>query len=135
MRKHIYFLLLLLLLTFYIGFSQSLAPGIAWQKTIGGNSSDVLTAMCVKADKSIVLCGYSNSGVSGNKSSNSFGGYDYWVVKLDASGNILWNKTFGGAKNDFAAAVINTSDGGYLVGGSSISNKSGNKSSICFGNS
>ena len=136
MKKHIYLLLQsLLLLTFYTGFTQSTAPGIIWQKTIGGSSSDVLTAMCVKADKSIVLCGYSNSDVSGNKSNSSMGGYDYWVVKLDGSGNVIWNKTFGGGNNDLAAAVINTSDGGYLVGGSSISNKTGSKSSISFGKS
>src|SRR6476469_9626424 len=105
MRKHIYFLLqLFLLLTFYTGFTQSTAPGIAWQKTIGGSSSDVLAAMCVKSDKTMVLCGYSNSGVSGNKSNVSVGDYDYWVVKLDGSGNVLWNKTFGGSKNDLAAA-------------------------------
>src|SRR3954451_21685890 len=101
MRKHIYFLLLLLLvITFYRDFAQGTAPGFTWQKTIGGSSSDVLTAMCVRSDKSTVLCGYSNSGASGNKSNNSLGGYDYWIVKLDANGNIIWNKTYGGSKND-----------------------------------
>jgi hypothetical protein len=91
--------------------------------------------MCIGADNSIVLCGYSNSANSGNKTSASFGGYDYWIVKLDANGNILWNKTYGGSKDDFAAAIINTADGGYLVGGSSISNKTGSKSSNSYGQS
>jgi len=136
MRKRSHLILLfILMLASYVGFAQGTTPNITWQKTLGGSGSDVLKAMCVGSDKSIVLCGYSNSGTSGNKSNSSFGGYDYWVIKLDASGNVMWNKTFGGGRDDLASAVINTSDGGYLVGGSSISNKSGTKTSDSYGNS
>src|SRR3954452_23373146 len=119
--------------TTYSAFSQNKAPGILWQQTIGGSNSDVLTSMALDSDKSVVLCGYSNSNVSGNKSNASFGGYDYWVVKLDPNGKTLWNRTFGGSKNDFAAAVISTSDGGYLLGGSSISDLSGSKNNKSYG--
>jgi hypothetical protein len=134
MKKYFNLLLLFVFIqTFHFAFSQNKAPGILWQQTIGGSNADVLTSMAIGPDKSIVLCGYSNSKVSGNKSDASFGGYDYWVVKLDATGSILWNKTFGGNKDDFASAIISTSDGGYLLGGSSISDKSGTKSNKSYG--
>src|SRR4051812_11004066 len=129
MNKYFHLLLIFIIIqTTHSAFSQDKAPGILWQQTIGGSNSDVLTSMVTGSDKSIVLCGYSNSNVSGNKSNASFGGYDYWVVKLDPTGKIVWNKTYGGNKNDFAAAIISTSDGGYLLGGSSISDLSGSKS-------
>ena len=70
-----YFNLLLLFLFIqnsYFAFSQNKAPGILWQQTIGGSNADVLTSMAIGADKSIVLCGYSNSNASGNKSSSFF---------------------------------------------------------------
>lgn len=108
---------------------------IKWQQTIGGTAQDVMTSVCIDADSAIIMCGYSNSGKSGNKSSNGFGGYDYWVVKMNARGIIVWDKTFGGDKDDYAAQVIATRDGGYLIGGTSISPKSGNKTSVCYINS
>ncbi len=108
------------------------APSIVWEKTIGGNGSDSLSALCIDKSKAIVMCGSSRSSVSGSKTQDSVGGYDYWVVKTDSSGNIIWNKTFGGTKNDIASAIIATSDGGYLVGGTSISDLSGSKSSNSF---
>src|SRR4051812_30275914 len=126
MKKYFHVLLLIIFIhPYYFAFSQIKAPAILWQQTIGGSDADVLTSMTIAANRSIVLCGYSNSNISGNKSDDSFGGYDYWVVKLDSNGNVLWNKTFGGIKNDFASSIICTSDSGYLLGGSSISDMSG----------
>ncbi len=133
MRKHLYLIILFLSVQFFDNsFAQTNAPAITWQKTLGGNGTEVLTAMCVGADKSVVLCGYSNSSISGNKSAASFGGNDYWVVKLDPSGNVVWNKTYGGSDDDKASAIIATSDGCYLLGGTSKSDKSGNKTSNSF---
>src|SRR6478609_10489086 len=117
MRKSFCFILMCCLVQlFQVAIAQGAVPGIVWQKTIGGSKADVLTAMAIAPDKSIILCGNSNSDVSGNKSNTSFGGNDYWIVKLNANGNVLWNKTFGGNDNDMASAIICTSDGGYLVG-------------------
>src|SRR5262249_3086673 len=60
---------------------------------------------------------YSNDGdVSGNH-----GGVDYWVVKLDGTGNISWQKTLGGSGGDYGQNVEPTADGGYIVSGSSNS--------------
>lgn len=94
-------------------------PTIAWDKTIGGNGSDVLTAIIQTSDGGYLCGGHSDSGISGDKSQVSGGNNDYWVVKLDANGNKIWDKTFGAISWDYLNAVIQTSDGGYLLGGHS----------------
>src|SRR4051812_7289211 len=66
-----------------------------WDKTIGGSGDDVLKAALSTSDGGYLLTGYSNSGISGEKTKNSKGGYDYWLVKLNSKGNIQWDKTIG----------------------------------------
>ena len=73
--------------------------------------------------------GYSLSGISGNKTSLGFGGYDFWVLRLDQDGNVLWDRSFGGDGPDELSSLQETSDGGFILGGSSRSGISGNKSS------
>ena len=103
-------------------------PSVTWQKNLGGSGDDVMTDMQVTADKGLIVAGYSKSGVSGTKSSAAFSNtYDFWVIKLDSLGNKQWDRTYGGTDVDEAAAVIQTSDLGFLIGGSTISPISGNK--------
>src|SRR5690606_14530310 len=45
------------------------------------------------------------------------GFYDFWLLKLDASGNLLWEKTFGYSGNDQGQSLLQTSDGGYFLTG------------------
>ena len=52
------------------------------------------------ADGGYILGGYSYSNISGEKTENSRGGDDYWVVKLNSSGEIQWDKTIGGSDED-----------------------------------
>ena len=101
---------------------------IQFDKTIGGNSNDDLTAIQQTNDGGYILGGYSFSSKSGNKSENGRGFADYWVVKLDRNGNFQWDKTVGGNDEDFFSSLQQTKDGGYILGGTSISNRSGEKS-------
>jgi hypothetical protein len=55
--------------------------------------------------------------VAGRTESFGVGGFNVWVLKLDGSGNIQWQKTYGGTKNDMARAARQTVDGGYVVVG------------------
>ncbi len=103
------------------------AGTILWDKTIGGSRDDILTCLLQTTDGGYILGGYSLSGKSGDKTQAGFGGNDYWVVKLDNLGNIQWNKTIGGNKDDGLYTLIETDDGGYLLGGNSKSGKSGVK--------
>jgi len=100
---------------------------IQWDKTIGGSYDDQLSCIQQTSDGGYILGGSSESNRSGQKSENSKGSYDYWVVKLDRSGNIEWDKTIGGSDYDALACLEQTCDGGYILGGQSFSNKSGDK--------
>lgn len=100
---------------------------IEWQKTIGGNSGDWLTTIFQANDGCYFLAGTSFSGISGDKTLNSFGNEDYWLVKLDHLGNINWQKAYGGILNDKLISVDKTKDGGLILAGISQSDSSGNK--------
>ncbi|CAL2102733.1 conserved protein of unknown function precursor containing a type B C-terminal secretion signal [Tenacibaculum sp. 190130A14a] len=100
---------------------------ILWQKTIGGNSSDTATKTKQTKDGGYIIGGYSSSNISGEKSENSRGSFDYWVVRLDSNRNIIWDRTYGGNGIDRLWSIIETDDGGFLMGGESYSDISGDK--------
>ncbi len=106
---------------------------IQWQNTIGGNSNDYLTSLQQTSDGGYILGGYSDSNISGDKTENRIGGHDYWVVKLGATGTIEWQNTIGGNSNDYLTSLQQTSDGGYILGGYSDSNISGDKTENSLG--
>jgi|SRR6185436_1165211 len=98
-----------------------------WDKDIGGIHWDDLYSMQQTTDGGYILGGASNSDSGGDKSQNSYGGYDYWIVKTDSLGNKLWDKDFGGNDHDYLYSIQQTMDGGYILGGYSSSFISGNK--------
>lgn len=157
--------------------SAQFAPGLAWQKSLGGSSFEVANSVCTTADGAYFILGFSSSqdghvignhggydmwGIKINESGDFFqiplggssdekgykvkqcpdGGYiliggsssndgqvtgnhgnsDVWVVKLNAGGSIDWQKSLGGSLGESAHAVELTSDGGYLIGASTDSN-------------
>ncbi|WP_345243561.1 PKD domain-containing protein [Nibrella saemangeumensis] len=103
------------------------APTIQWNKTIGGSDYDQLSSLQQTTDGGYIVGGWSSSNAGDDKSDNRKGSSDYWVVKLDANGNKLWDKTFGGSDNDLLRSLQQTTDGGYILGGSSPSNAGGDK--------
>ncbi|MDX5418748.1 MAG: T9SS type A sorting domain-containing protein, partial [Hymenobacteraceae bacterium] len=104
-----------------------------WDRVIGGSAKDSLTSLQQTSDGGYILGGSSNSGISGDKSEASRGGFDYWIVKLDAEGNKEWDKTFGGNNRDELTSLQQTKDGGYILGGSSLSGISGDKTVPSWG--
>lgn len=104
------------------------AGNIQWQNTIGGSRYDFCVTIQQTADGGYIAGGHSDSDISGDKTENSLQGrHDYWIVKLDATGNIQWQNTIGGTHEDFFTSLQQTSDGGYILGGSSLSGISGDK--------
>ena len=106
-----------------------------WDKTIGGSDYDLGSGVSATRDGGVIIGGFSGSNKSGEKSENNRGaGSDYWIIKLGKKGNIEWDKTIGGSNDDYCHSVYETSDGGYILGGSSNSNTSGEKTQNSLGN-
>jgi uncharacterized delta-60 repeat protein len=82
---------------------------VEWTKTIGGRSIDAAVSIIQSSDGGYV--------VAGETLSFGAGGFDFYVVKLDSSGNVEWTKTIGGSDFDYAYSIIQSSDGGYVVAG------------------
>ncbi len=98
-----------------------------WQNCYGGNQSDYLVDLqSDKVNSNILIAVASPSGVSGNKTIPSFGGYDYWLLKTDAGGNIINQYVYGGSGEESFKKILLLDDG-YLLCGSSDSPISGNK--------
>ena len=102
-------------------------PTIKAQRVAGGKSEENLASMYLTQDGGLIAGGYSWSNISGEKTENSRGAIDYWVVKYDRAGNIQWDKTIGGSGYEGLTSLQQTSDGGYILGGSSDSHISGEK--------
>ena len=92
---------------------------IQWEQNYGGTAWDELYSVQETSDGGFILGGASNSSnidVGGNN-----GGYDYWVIKTDVSGNVQWEKNYGGSVGDFLHSLQETSDGGFILAGQSQS--------------
>jgi hypothetical protein len=95
-------------------FTQSAYAQVSLAKTYGGTDEDVARFVQQTSDGGYIVAGYTTS----------FGtGYDAFLIKTDAKGNIIWAKTYGGTS--YASSVQQTSDGGYIVAGSTYSSGTG----------
>jgi predicted secreted protein len=90
-----------------------------WNKTFGQPPWDEGHSVQQTSDGGYVIAGYTGS--------NSAGVSDVWMVKTDADGNLLWDRTFGGSNGDRANSVQQTSDGGYILAGWTASYGAGGK--------
>ena len=95
---------------------------LVWQNMYGGSNYDYATSISCTADGGFIVGGYSGSKDS-DVTGTHWGGsdYDMWVVKLDATGNMTWQNSYGGSGEDIANSIDLTSDGGYIVAGSTAS--------------
>jgi len=86
---------------------------LQWTKTIGGSAVEGSSSLIQTSDGGYAIAGLTNSFGAGD--------YDVYVVKLDAKGNLQWTKTIGGPGGDWGHSLIQTSDGGYVIAGSTSS--------------
>jgi hypothetical protein len=96
------------------------AGTIIWQKSYGGTNYDFANDIKQTTDGGFILCGASTS--SNFDVTLNQGSYDFWVIKLNSTGNLIWQKTFGGSQHDEAYSVLQTNEGGYIVAGQTASN-------------
>ena len=90
-----------------------------WEKEYGGSGNEFLSELDLSADGGFLLTGHSTS--SDGDLTNNNGAEDFWIVKTDASGNIIWQKSFGGSRTDQGVSAAVAPGGGYYIVGSSES--------------
>lgn len=88
------------------------AGNLQWSKTYGGAFTDAFSGMAPTTDGGFIIAGYSTS-FSANTHT------DTYLIRIDATGNVLWSKKYGGMYEDRAYSVFQTNDGGFMVGGTS----------------
>ncbi|OGF68016.1 MAG: hypothetical protein A2Y62_20465 [Candidatus Fischerbacteria bacterium RBG_13_37_8] len=91
---------------------------ISWQKTYGGTADEDCRSVRQTADGGYILGGYTRSYGAGDA--------DVWMIKLDSTGNISWQKTYGDTGYDSGQFIQQTIDGGFIITGSTSSFGSGN---------
>ena len=94
------------------GFSGELV----WVKTYGGSNEDDAIDIVQAYDGGYVVLGFTNSN-DGDVTGKITTDQDYWLLKLNQDGDILWDKTYGGSENDQATGISKTNDGGYIISG------------------
>ncbi|MER3328430.1 MAG: hypothetical protein RIF34_02540, partial [Candidatus Kapaibacterium sp.] len=97
--------------------------GIAdWSMSYGGSQLDVASSVYQTLDNGYVLAGSTQSVDGDLDTLGNKGSTDYWVVKLQSSGQLEWMRTYGGSRNEEPKSIIQTFEGGYIVAGRSTSN-------------
>ncbi|WP_284464626.1 T9SS type A sorting domain-containing protein [Chryseobacterium sp.] len=88
-----------------------------WEKYFSGQNHDFLSAAVNTQDGGFLLSGTSYSGKGFDKKEDSKGGSDFWLIRINEFGDELWQKTIGGASDEEARSVIQSTDLGFFVAG------------------
>lgn len=91
-----------------------------WSQYFGGNFTDTPQDVIQTDDNGFIIVGSSDS--NDTDISNNIGTYDFWVLRISAIGNLVWEKSFGGGQIDEARAISATDDGNYIIAGDTRSN-------------
>ncbi|MGB8193864.1 MAG: hypothetical protein WCF67_18170, partial [Chitinophagaceae bacterium] len=103
--------------------AQQMAPSITWSKVFGGARDDKAYSIINTVDNGVLVVGSSLStdgNVTGHHGANT--ATDAWVIKISNSGNLEWQRSFGGTAIDNFKSIIRTADGGYICVGTTTSN-------------
>uniref|UniRef100_A0AAU6WS26 DUF4136 domain-containing protein n=1 Tax=Chryseobacterium endophyticum TaxID=1854762 RepID=A0AAU6WS26_9FLAO len=115
-------------LTMYT-ISGFFAQEVVWQKDIPSPTQNFLSQVTSTIDNQYLITGSSIRPVADPQTGENYG-YDYKVIKLNQSGEEIWEKKFSGKNHDYLAATVNTQEGGFLLAGTSWSNKGLDKKRI-----
>lgn len=100
-----------------------------WEKTYPKQSVPTLAETIITtSDNGYIIVGAYNTVLKFGTGVSRRGTWDYWILKIDASGAVQWEKSYGGPDYDHATGVTQVADGGYIITGTSESPAGGNKS-------
>jgi hypothetical protein len=105
-----------------------------WDRQYGNYDDEYLQSINQTSNGGFILGGYTKSGIGNDISKSPRGGFDYWIIKIDASGNKIWDSRMGGSNDEYFYGLAQTKDNGYILHGTSRSGISGDKSQSSFGN-
>jgi hypothetical protein len=117
MKNTIYMMLSAILLI----SNQSNAQQISISKCLGGNGDEIANVIQATSDGGYIIAGSTSSSSNGDITQSNHGGTDFWIAKLNASGNVQWEKNYGGSLDDIAYDIHEISNGEWIVAGSSCS--------------
>lgn len=120
--KKIYFLTFVILPLFLSAQIQKLPPVVEWQKTLGGSKGDKAYSVVPTIDHGFLVVGnsFSNDGlVTGHHGTTDSS--DAWVVKLNKSGDVEWQKSYGGSNTDEFKHAVQTANGDFICVGTTRS--------------
>jgi hypothetical protein len=95
---------------------------LQWRRYFGGTNNDRAHSVVQADDGGFVMAGFSES--DDFDISETKGSYDFWVVKISATGQMVWEKSFGGSGIEIAQDIAKTPDGAYVVTGHTFSTDS-----------
>ena len=96
----------------YWGIKLDASGSIEWRKYFGGTNTDTCYDITETTDGYLMIGSSDSDDVDIN---NNKGSYDFWVVKINKTGTLLWEKSFGGDEIDEARAITPTNDGNFLI--------------------
>ena len=85
---------------------------LQWNQTYGGLGEEFVWSLVQTNDEGYALAGYTDSFGAGD--------IDFWLAKIDSSGELQWSQTYGGIESDYGRFVVQTKDGGYALVGRSL---------------
>lgn len=127
-KKHLLFVVAMLTVFLLVSCflkDKNIPPEItilSWAKCFGGRDFEHGFEIQQTDDGGYIIAAQTQTTADDGDVTGNKGGYDVWIVKLDGSGNLVWQKCLGGSSGDYARSIQQTSDGGYIVAGMTYSN-------------
>jgi hypothetical protein len=115
------------LILIYSLSSYAQIPTIQWQRTYGGTENDLGYSICKTIDNNYVIVASTSSNDGDVTFNHSVGGSnsdDYWLIKIDSTGCKIWDRSYGGTFDEVPSNIIQTSDQGFIIFGTTNSNDS-----------
>ena len=93
---------------------------LLWRRYFGGTNNDRAHSVVQAEDGGFVMAGFSES--NDFDISNTKGSYDFWVIKISETGQLIWEKSFGGSGIEIAHDICKSQDNNYVITGHTFSN-------------